>query len=539
MAEDLLGVNSGKSIDVNSFHVATSLIGGGRFASVYRAYDKRSMADVALKLYLTAGEHADLAAKAEKDTLKRLSDLNTPFFPAFKGLQRVRLKDGWHPVLVMELGEYVEGQPKRTGEAPDRSIISLAQVMPGARKNVSPMVDLPEFWRPEHLYNWITDLCGAVEALHSHGVVHRDLKPANILLKRMPGDEASRPFILDFNASVTPESAQASAIGTSNYLPPEVRSQKRSEPCVADDIWALALMIWETLFGFGRQPDCQATPHEWIVEPFPAGLVDVLLKALTFAPTQRYATAHEFHIALRATIAPTIASVSVEALSPDELMWMRECAATIRADMQRLFAGPDEIPVPKEIQDRVALLLSGLAQGETQSLDLESDISELGPPAISAVLTVIHKIRPDSNEFDQVARGVVVVARRDPTLAERCINAHFLSSDFGARRLCRRICEGLKIFPTVVLDSILDDEGVYLPEERVELADMCLDLSKDPEAILVLTKYMSREYLIDGNNFFALRDRIARRLGLLGFPQTAQHIVDEVSVHIGSDPKKR
>ncbi len=217
---------------------------------------------------------------------------------------------------------------------------------------------------------------------------------------------------------------------------------------------------------------------------------------------------------------------------------MRECAATIRADIQRVFAGPDEIPVPKEIQDRVALLLSGLAQGETQSLDLESDISELGPPAISAVLSVIHKIRPDSSEFDQVARGVVVVARRDPRLAERCINAHFLSSDFGARRLCRRICEGLRIFPTVVQDSILDDEGVYLPEERVELADMCIDLSKNPEAIRVLTKYMSREYIIDQKNYFPLRESIAQHLGLLQFPETAQRITDEVSVHIWEELKE-
>ncbi len=134
MAEDLLGVNSGKPVDVNTYHVATTLIGGGRFASVYRAYDKKSMADVALKIYLSADERAHLAATAEKDILKRLSDLNTPFFPTFKGAQKVRLKDGWHPVLVMELGEYVEGQPKRPGEAPDRSIISLAQVMPEAQR---------------------------------------------------------------------------------------------------------------------------------------------------------------------------------------------------------------------------------------------------------------------------------------------------------------------------------------------------------------------------------------------------------------------
>ncbi len=89
----------------------------------------------------------------------------------------------------------------------------------------------------------------------------------------------------------------------------------------ADDLWALALMIWETLFGYGRQQDSQATTHERIVEPLPVGLVEVLLKALKVEPTQRYATAQEFHLTLRAVIAPTPDVVFVETLSKDELMW--------------------------------------------------------------------------------------------------------------------------------------------------------------------------------------------------------------------------
>jgi hypothetical protein len=75
-----------------------------------------------------------------------------------------------------------------------------------------------------------------------HAVVHRDIKPANILL-----DENDRPMLTDFGTarSLTRTMATPARVGTPYYMAAE--QAKEEETSSATDVYAAALVIYETL----------------------------------------------------------------------------------------------------------------------------------------------------------------------------------------------------------------------------------------------------------------------------------------------------
>ncbi len=127
---------------------------------------------------------------------------------------------------------------------------------------------------------------------HTQGVVHRDLKPGNILLA-----EDGRPVITDFGLARREGAADltrsGSVFGTPHYMAPEqVRGDARlGGPGV--DVWALGVLLHETLAGV--RPFEGATPleiYDRVVHaeaprlPGPLGLVAA--KALDKDPARRY-----------------------------------------------------------------------------------------------------------------------------------------------------------------------------------------------------------------------------------------------------------
>lgn len=180
-------------------------------------------------------------------------------------------------------------------------------------------------------------LADALADAHSHGVLHCDLKPANLHLT-----PANRPKILDFGlaqlsagtrasdetriATTVHSSLGSSMSGSPGYLAPERLSE--TPPDERSDVYSLGVVIFEMLTGRRAFPGggLVAVAVQALTTPAPApssinpeippAVDQVVLKALTSDPAERFQNARELgdalrsvvrgeHIAMPAPMAPT------------------------------------------------------------------------------------------------------------------------------------------------------------------------------------------------------------------------------------------
>jgi hypothetical protein len=148
----------------------------------------------------------------------------------------------------------------------------------------------------------LTQVASALDAAHASGLVHRDVKPANILLGA--GDHV---YLTDFGLSKRTASADATRtaqlVGTLNYVAPE---QIRGHQVDArTDVYALGAVLFQMLTGgvpFPAETD-EAKMWAHLSEPppraselrpgVPAGLDEVIRRAMSKSPDERYPTAGE------------------------------------------------------------------------------------------------------------------------------------------------------------------------------------------------------------------------------------------------------
>jgi serine/threonine protein kinase, bacterial len=150
--------------------------------------------------------------------------------------------------------------------------------------------------------------------VHSQGMIHRDVKPENIILRQSSTQVAAlsnrQPVLIDFGAVRETMGAginsqgrptQSIVIGTPGYMPSE---QSVGRPVYSSDLYSLGMTAIYLLTG--KQPqDFEINPHTsdilWQTDGNHASpqLVDILNKAISFNPRDRYQTAGEFLAALR------------------------------------------------------------------------------------------------------------------------------------------------------------------------------------------------------------------------------------------------
>ena len=153
------------------------------------------------------------------------------------------------------------------------------------------------------------DVCAAVAYAHEQGVIHRDLKPSNIMLSN-----EGRIKVMDFGVARQAQQALTKAaqtntiVGTPPYMAPEAdQGSVRRE----SDVFALGVCFYEMLSAripFAGQGagmllnKLQGTfiPLSQVAPGLPAGVDEVVAKALAPDPEQRYRTPEEFCAALRA-----------------------------------------------------------------------------------------------------------------------------------------------------------------------------------------------------------------------------------------------
>ena len=150
---------------------------------------------------------------------------------------------------------------------------------------------------PEEAVEVIQQVCQALDAAHSVGVIHRDLKPQNIMQ-----DGTGRMLVMDFGLARTLEGdgmTQTGAIvGTMEYMSPEQSLGKDLDQ--RSDIFALGLILYEMLTG--KQPFAaesalaslikrtqeRATPVSDVDAQIPGALSGIVSKCLERDLDQRY-----------------------------------------------------------------------------------------------------------------------------------------------------------------------------------------------------------------------------------------------------------
>jgi tRNA A-37 threonylcarbamoyl transferase component Bud32 len=253
-------------------------IGAGAFADVYRAYDPRLDREVALKLLY----HDDLGSEAHSSVISE-----------GRLLARVR-----HPNVVTIYGaDRIDGR------------VGLWMELVRGRTLEQLLVERGVF--PPHDARLVgIDLCRALSAVHSAGVLHRDVKAQNVVR-----EDSGRVVLMDFGTgNESADSAIDSGLsGTPLYLAPELFQGHAAS--VQSDIYSLGVVLFHLFTGAypiaGRSVGEVRTAHRdgcrvWLrdLQPgLPVGLVTAIETALAADPERRFRSASEMAQALEAELA--------------------------------------------------------------------------------------------------------------------------------------------------------------------------------------------------------------------------------------------
>ena len=206
----------------------------------------------------------------------------------------------------------------------------------------------------------VYDLLMALDHAHRQNVVHRDVKPANILI------EANGNIKLaDFGVARIQEPDEgnltqlgAASVGTPRYMSPEQAQGIRVD--ARSDVFSAAVVLYELLTG--KRPfdgenqfivvnQIVSQPHPIASKvnlTLPQAIDAVLDKALAKLPGDRYATARDFALALRAVALQLPESADETAtsfaLGPDSNPSGSSGSRNVLADAGRSLGGAGTVP---------------------------------------------------------------------------------------------------------------------------------------------------------------------------------------------------
>ncbi len=280
-------------------------VGRGQFGDVYRAWDPAIDRDVALKLLRRedATRGADLVVVEEARLMARVRH------PNVVTIYGAAHHDGFTG-LWMEFiqGRTLEGELREQGPFESSEVTSVG-----------------------------IELCRALSAVHTAGLVHRDVKAPNVMR-----EVTGRVVLGDFGTGLDldDEAAGPTLAGTPVYLAPEVFKREPATPL--SDVYSLGVLLFHLTTGSypvkGRSLAELRDRHALgtrerlrDVRPnLPPAFADVVDRALAPIPDDRFSSAAELERALVTSVAP-----AVEDVVPAQGTWV----SLLRSRRTRLTAG--------------------------------------------------------------------------------------------------------------------------------------------------------------------------------------------------------
>ena len=207
-----------------------------------------------------------------------------------------------------------------------------------------------------------TEVAGALDYAHRHGVIHRDIKPENILL------HDGRALVADFGIALAASRGEGGSrmtetgmsLGTPHYMSPEQALGERNLDA-RSDVYALGCVLHEMLTGeppftgptaqavIARVMNSAPEPVTALRKAVPEEVADAILTALEKLPADRFASAAAFAGALAGTSAsPARRPTGGAAARPSRasrLLWPSAFAVTaVAAAWGWLRPGPEPLP---------------------------------------------------------------------------------------------------------------------------------------------------------------------------------------------------
>ncbi|MGI8441067.1 MAG: serine/threonine-protein kinase [Thermoleophilaceae bacterium] len=261
------------------------LLGGGGMGSVYRAFDLDQSYNVAVKVL--------------NPRLARDEEFRERFVSESKLASRIP-----HPHILTVYDH---------GEDSGSFFIAMRLI----ETDLASMLDAQERLDPRRALNIIDQVGWALDSAHEQQLVHRDVKPENVLVTPRPATDApDHAYLCDFgiaklNSAESGLTQVGTFIGTVNYASPE---QVRMEPLDGrSDQYSLACVLFECLSGtvpFEGGTSTVMKAHR-VAEPprlsasipdMPAGVDDVIARAMAKHPEARFGSCREFVAAARAEV---------------------------------------------------------------------------------------------------------------------------------------------------------------------------------------------------------------------------------------------
>ena len=270
------------------------VLGKGATGTVYLAADPFEQRDVAVKVLDAMPADADEARRQMK------------FFQNEASLAG-KLR---HPHIV---SIFDAGVDKQDGK--DLRYLVM-EVVEGT--SLQPHCDPASLVTPATAAQIAYKCCRALEYANSVGVVHRDIKPANIMLR--PNFDIK---VSDFGAAqlARSDTTQVAGVGSPYYMSPE-QIRGGEEIDFRSDMFSLGGVMYHLLTGarpfgggtafelMGEILDKTPPPPSELQPGVPAGMDDVVLRALGKARDERFESWDEFAAALEPMLSEEDATIS-------------------------------------------------------------------------------------------------------------------------------------------------------------------------------------------------------------------------------------